>query len=69
MSYAGSWADLVSALTQVRRVVVVDAQTKLVNYITQSDALKLCHQRGLLYLINPNGYILYIEILDRNLTQ
>jgi CBS domain-containing protein len=47
VSYAGSWWDLVKTLTEVRRVVVVDAQGHLVNYITQSDIIKLLSSRAL----------------------
>jgi len=47
VSYAGSWWDVVKALTEVHRVVVLDAQGRLVNYITQSDIVKLLHQRAL----------------------
>jgi len=48
VSYAGSWYDVVTALTKVRRVVVIDAQGALVNYITQSDMIKLLSERKLL---------------------
>jgi len=47
VSFAGSWYDLIQALTEAHRVVVLDAQSRLINYITQSDMIKLLHQRTL----------------------
>jgi len=47
VSYAGSWQDLAEALSQVRRVVVLNAQGHLLNYITQSDFIKLLNERNL----------------------